>query len=74
MIVEVRPVGWHVIGAQDLPSTSSRACSARLPNALMVIPRSPITHLARLPGFPHQKGEPFMTRIVEANDLPSYGR
>jgi hypothetical protein len=32
-----------------------------------------LTECARLPGFFHNKAEPFQTRIVESNDLPPYG-
>jgi len=31
-----------------------------------------LTACARLPGFFHHKGEPFQTRIIEINDLPTY--
>jgi putative DNA primase/helicase len=31
-----------------------------------------LTHVARLPGFNHCKGEPFRTRIIADNDLPRY--
>jgi putative DNA primase/helicase len=31
-----------------------------------------LTHVARVPGFFHQKGKPFRTRIIEANNLPAY--
>ena len=31
-----------------------------------------LTHVGRLPGFFHCKGEPFRTRLIEANDLPAY--
>jgi putative DNA primase/helicase len=31
-----------------------------------------LTHVARIPGFDHRKGEPFRTRILQVNDLPSY--
>ena len=31
-----------------------------------------LPRVMRLPGFLHQKGEPFMTRIVEINEAPPY--
>ena len=31
-----------------------------------------LSRVMRLPGFAHQKGEPFVSRIVEINDLPPY--
>jgi putative DNA primase/helicase len=31
-----------------------------------------LTHVARLPGFYHCKGEPFRTQMVEVNDLTAY--
>lgn len=31
-----------------------------------------LTHCARLPGFFHNKGEPFLTRLIETNDVDDY--
>jgi len=31
-----------------------------------------LTHVARLPGFFHSKGDPFRSRLIEENDLPPY--
>ena len=73
-IIESSPgkyhVYWRVKGlALDRFEDVQRAIARRFDGDPSV---ALLTHVGRVPGFFHCKGEPFRTRIIEANDLPAY--
>lgn len=74
VIVESSPGRYHVywrVGRFPLDEFEGvlRAIAKRFDGDPAI---AKLTHVARLPGFHHRKGEPFRTRIVEVNDLPPY--
>ena len=74
LIVESSPgkyhVYWRVKGlALDRFEDVQRGIARRFDGDPSV---ALLTHVGRLPGFFHCKGEPFRTRLIETNDLPTY--
>jgi hypothetical protein len=62
---------WRVKGlALELFEDVQRAVAKRFDGDPEI---AKLTHVARLPGFYHCKGEPFRTHVVEVNDLADYG-
>jgi putative DNA primase/helicase len=62
---------WRVKGlALELFEDVQRAVAKRFDGDPEI---AKLTHVARLPGFYHCKGEPFRTHVVEVNDVAAYG-
>jgi putative DNA primase/helicase len=73
-IVESSPGRYHVYWCVkrfplDLFEDLQRAVAKRFDGDTQI---AKLTHVARLPGFNHCKGEPFRSRIVEINEVPTY--
>lgn len=74
--VESSPGRYHAYWlVEDAPADSDRfaATQEALIEKLGSDPKvKDLPRVMRLPGFPHQKGLPFISRIIEVNDLPPY--
>ncbi len=71
MIIESSPGKWHVYWmVEDYPKESFGVIQTSIAKKLGSDPVvKDLSRVMRVPGFYHNKKEPFMTRIVESSDL-----
>jgi hypothetical protein len=75
MVIETSPGKWHCYWLSDCPLDRfegiQKALAAKFNSDGKVCD---LNRVMRLPGFHHQKGAPFMVRIVDEHDCSSWSR
>ena len=73
-VIESSPGRWHVYyRVADCPKHRFKSLQSAIARRFGSDPSvCDLPRVMRVPGFSHMKGDPFMSRIVELNDMPAY--
>jgi hypothetical protein len=74
IIVESSPGRWHAYWlTDDLPLEQFKPLQQAIASRFASDPKvCDLPRVMRLPGFLHNKGEPFLSRVIEQHDMPRY--